>query len=221
MYQAGLSETLIQPNVTNTVNLLLQGNPATLNGLVYDAVDGSPLPGAVIEIRVSGTNILVRRVVSDGTGRYIVSGLPQGTFDVGAQLQNYKISTNTVFLSPGEVEGLNIPLSPFPATIIGTVADALTLTPIAGALVRLVIPNTDIEVGSVLTGADGTYTLSNIPEGQYTLTFSANAFASDVQSITLEENEVATINAFLDANPSTISGRVTAQGSGQGFKGLL
>lgn len=113
MYQAGLSETLIQPNVTNTVNLLLQGNPATLNGLVYDAVDGSPLPGAVIEIRVSGTNILVRRVVSDGTGRYIVSGLPQGTFDVAAQLQNYKISTNTVFLSPGEVEGLNIPLSPF------------------------------------------------------------------------------------------------------------
>ncbi|MFW0779053.1 carboxypeptidase regulatory-like domain-containing protein [Rossellomorea marisflavi] len=221
VYQAGLSETLIQPNVTNTVNLLLQGNPATLNGLVYDAVDGSPLPGAVIEIRVSGTNILVRRVVSDGNGRYIVSGLPQGTFDVGAQLQNYKMSTNTVFLSPSEVEGLNIPLSPFPATIIGTVADALTLTPIAGALVRLVIPNTDIEVGSVLTGADGTYTLSNIPEGQYTLTFSANGFASDVQSITLEENEVATINAFLDANPSTISGRVTAQGSGAGIQGAL
>ncbi|KML32346.1 carboxypeptidase regulatory-like domain-containing protein [Rossellomorea marisflavi] len=221
LFQVGMVETMIQPGVTNTVNIVLQGNPATLSGLVFDAVDGSPLPGTVIEVRMAGTNVLIRRVVTDGNGRYIISGLPEGTFDVVAQLQNYKINTNTVFLSTGESEILNIPLSPFPATITGTVLDAGTLLPISGALVTLVILNTDIQVASTLSGTDGRYTLGNIPEGSYTLIFSAEGYATDIQAVTLEENQTVTVDASLNANPSTLTGSVTAQGTGDSIQGAL
>ncbi|MEW4288285.1 carboxypeptidase regulatory-like domain-containing protein [Rossellomorea marisflavi] len=221
LYQTGFAETMILPNVTNTVNFSLQSNPATLSGLVFDAVDQSPLPGTVIEVRLAGTNILVRRVTSDENGRYIISGLPAGTFDVIAELQNYSLSTNTVFLSAGESEILNIPMRPFPATVTGTVYDAATQLPIAGALVRLLIQNTDIEVTSTLTSSDGTYSLGNIAPGQYNLIFSADGYGNVVRQITLEPNEVEVVDAFLDPNPATLTGRVFDQGTGISIQGAL
>ncbi|MCM2605594.1 carboxypeptidase regulatory-like domain-containing protein [Rossellomorea marisflavi] len=221
LYQAGFAETLIQSNVTNTVNLSLQPNPASLSGLVFDAVDGSPLPGTVIEVRLAGTNVLVRRVTSDENGRYIITGLPTGTFDVVAELQNYMITTNTIFLTAGESEVLNIPMQPFPATIRGTVVNAVTLAPISGALVKLVIANTDIEVTSILTSADGTYTLSNIAVGQYDVIFSASGYANVVVPVILEPNEVEVVDAFLDPNPGTLTGRVFDQVTGASIQGAL
>ncbi|MEW4224362.1 carboxypeptidase regulatory-like domain-containing protein [Rossellomorea marisflavi] len=221
LYQAGFAETLIQPNVTNTVNLSLQPNPATLSGLVFDGVDGSPLPGAVIEVRISGTNVLVRRVISDQNGRYIITGLPEGTFDVVTEIQNYMISTNTVFLTAGESEVLDIPLNPFPASLRGTVYDAVTLAPISGALVRLLIANTDIEVTSILTAADGTYTLSNIAAGQYDVIFSASNYGNFVVQVILEPNEIEVVDAFLDPNPATLRGRVFNLGTGANIQGAL
>ncbi|GLI84555.1 hypothetical protein ANABIO32_22650 [Rossellomorea marisflavi] len=221
LYQAGFAETLIQPNTTNIVNLFLQPNPATLSGLVFDAVDGSPLPGTVIEVRIAGTNVLVRRVIADENGRYIISGLPSGTFDVVAELQNYMITTNTVFLTAGESEVLDIPMHPFPAAVTGTVVNAVTLAPISGALVKLVIANTDIEVTSILTAADGTYTLSNIATGQYNLIFSAPGFSNVVIPVILEPNETEVVNAFLDPNPATLTGRVFDLGTGASIEGAL
>lgn len=221
LYQTGFAETMILPNVTNTVNFSLQSNPATLSGLVFDAVDQSPLPGTVIEVRLAGTNILVRRVTSDENGRYFISGLPAGTFDVIAELQNYSLSTNTVFLTAGESEILNIPMRPFPASVTGTVFDATTQLPIAGALVRLLIQNTDIEVTSTLTSSDGTYSLDNIAPGQYNLIFSAEGYGNAVSQVILVANEVEVVDAFLDPNPATLTGRVFDQRTGNGIQGAL
>jgi large repetitive protein len=220
-YQAEIIQATVQSNNTTILNFNLQGNPATLSGTVIDANTRAPLTGVIIEVRLSGTDILVRRVLTDENGNYLIEGLPQGTFDVTAQLENYAVSVNTVFLSANERERLNIELLPFPATIQGTVHDSVSLDPISGALVQVVIPNTDIVVESIITSSDGTYSIGNLPSGSYNVVISAENYANEIIPVILTPNETETVNALLDPNPATITGTVFNVQTGAGIEGAL
>ncbi|UTE75620.1 carboxypeptidase regulatory-like domain-containing protein [Rossellomorea sp. KS-H15a] len=220
-YQSLLQQVNILPNSTIVLDFNLLANPATLSGTVVDTITGSPLTGVIIEVYVSGTDILVRRVLTDENGNYLIEGLPQGTFDVKAQLQDYAISVNTVFLSPGESEELNIALVPFPATVQGTIRDAVTLDPISGALIKVVIPNTDIVVGSIITSSDGTYSIGNLPSGSYNVVISADGYATEVIPVILAPNGTETVNADLDPNPAGITGFVLNAQTTTGIQGAL
>ncbi|MBW3113649.1 carboxypeptidase regulatory-like domain-containing protein [Bacillus sp. MCCB 382] len=220
-YQSLIQQVNIQPNNTTVLDFNLLANPATLSGTVIDAITGSPLTGVIIEAYISGTDILVRRVLTDENGDYLIEGLPQGTFDIKAQLQDYAISVNTVFLSPGESEELNIALIPFPATVEGTVRDSATQVPISGALVKVVIPNTDIVVGSIITSSDGMYSLGNLPVGSYNVVITADGYASEVVPVILAPNEIETVNVDLDPNPAGITGFVLNTQTTTGIQGAL
>ncbi|QHE62502.1 hypothetical protein FHE72_16855 [Rossellomorea vietnamensis] len=220
-YQALLQQVTIQAGVSKMLDFDLLPNPAALLGTVVDAVTGSPLTGVMIEVYVSGSDILVNRVLTDENGNYVIEGLPQGTFDVKAQLEGYAINVNTVFLSPGETEELNIALTPFPATVLGTVLDNVTLNPISGALVKVVIQNTDIVVGSTLTSSDGTYSIGNLPSGSYNVVFTADGYGGAVIPVILVPNGIETVNVNLDPNPATISGTVVNAQSGTVITGAL
>lgn len=220
-YQSLIQQVNILPNSTKLLDFNLLANPATLRGTVIDAITGSPLTGVIIEVYVSGTDILVRRVLTDENGDYLIEGLPQGTFDVTAQLQDYAISVNTVFLSPGESEELNIALIPFPATVQGLIRDANTQEPISGALVKVVKPNTDIVVGSIITSSDGTYSIGNLPEGSYNVVISADGYSTVVIPVILVPNGTETVNADLDPNPAGITGSVLNAQTTVGIAGAL
>ena len=80
--------------------------------------------------------------------------------------------------------------------VLGTVFDA------AGAA----IPNADIVLENVATGvkssatgaSNGTYRISNVPIGQYTVTLSASGFTSAVmKNVQVELNKATTVNATL------------------------
>ncbi|WP_282137851.1 carboxypeptidase regulatory-like domain-containing protein [Rossellomorea aquimaris] len=220
-YQSEIVQTNIQPNSTTLLDFNLQGNPATLSGNIVDAFDQSPLTGVIVEVYLSGTDILVRRVLTDENGNYLIEGLPQGTFEVKAQLQDYAINVNTVFISPGDSEVLNVELVPFPATVQGTIRDADTFDLLSGALVQVVIPNTDIVVGSIITSSDGTYSIGNLPQGSYNVVISADGYATEVVPVILAPNGTETVNANLDPNPATISGEVLNAQSAAGIQGAL
>ncbi|MFI8687005.1 carboxypeptidase regulatory-like domain-containing protein [Rossellomorea sp. NPDC077527] len=220
-YQSLIQQVNIQPNSATVLDFNLLANPATLSGTVVDANTGSPLTGVIIEVYVSGTDILVRRVLTDENGEYLIEGLPQGTFDVKAQLQDYAISVNSVFLSPGESEELNIALIPFPATVQGTIRDAVIQDPISGALVKVVIPNTDIVVGSIITSSDGTYSIGNLPAGSYNVVISSDGYATAIVPVILVPNGTETVNADLDPNPAGITGTVFNAQTGVGIPGAL
>lgn len=220
-YQSLLQQVNIQPNSTFVLDFNLLANPATLSGTVVDAITGSPLTGVIIEVYVSGTDILVRRVLTDENGDYLIEGLSQGTFDVKAQLQDYAISVSTVFLSPGESEELNIALVPFPAMVQGTIRDAVTQDPISGALIKVVIPNTDFVVGSIITSSDGTYSIGNLPSGSYNVVISAEGYATEVIPVILVPNGTETVNANLDPNPAGITGSVLNAQTSAAIPGAL
>ena len=221
VYQSLIQQVNILANSTTLLDFNLLANPATLSGTVVDAITGSPLTGVIVEVYVSGTDILVRRVLTDENGNYLIEGLPQGTFDVKAQLQDYAINVNTVFLSPGESAELNIALIPFPATVQGTVRDTVTQIPISGALVKVVIPNTDIVVGSIITSSDGTYSLGNLPGGSYNVLISAVGYATEVIPVILAPNGTETVDADLDPNPAGFTGFVLNAQTATGIQGAL
>ncbi|MBM7553900.1 carboxypeptidase regulatory-like domain-containing protein [Thalassobacillus pellis] len=208
-YQAGIQTIEIAANDTTTLDFSLEENPATLSGTVTDFLTGAPLTGVIIEVRLGGTDILVRRTLTDENGNYLLEGLPSGTFDVVAQLTDYSIFVSTVVLSPTETEILDIVLTPSPATIQGTVVDAVTGNPISGALVTVVIPNTDIIVATIITGSDGTYTIGNLPNGNFDVVFSAQDFGNVVIPVILSPNETETINVSLTPDTATLLGVVS------------
>ena len=69
----------------------------------------------------------------------------------------------------GESKRLDVSLNPVPiqpASLSGQVVDADTSGPISGVLVQV------IDLVSTTTSSDGTYSITNIPPGTYTVRFS-------------------------------------------------
>ena len=70
---------------------------------------------------------------------------------------------------PGESKELNVGLQPLPvepASVFGQVTDSTTGLPIPGVLVEL------LGLTSTTTGPQGTYSITNITPGSYTVRFS-------------------------------------------------
>lgn len=97
-------------------------------------------------------------------------------------------------------------------TLAGTITDAATNAPIAGATVTL----TGAASRQLTTGADGKYS-SLLPVGDYQVAVSAFGYQSRTVSATVTKDATTTTNVALTAVPSvTVSGTVT-DGSGHGW----
>lgn len=97
-------------------------------------------------------------------------------------------------------------------TLAGTVTDAATGGPIAGATVAL----TGAADRELTTGPDGTFS-SLLPAGAYQVTVSAFGYQTRTLSATVTKDGTTTLDVALTAVPSvTVSGAVT-DGSGHGW----
>ncbi|MEU5909470.1 S8 family serine peptidase [Micromonospora sp. NPDC047527] len=97
-------------------------------------------------------------------------------------------------------------------TLAGTVTDAATGTPIAGATLTLTGPT----AREVTTGADGTYS-TQLPVGDYQVAVSAFGYGTTTKSATVTNRATTTLDVALTAVASVnITGAVT-DGSGHGW----
>ena len=92
-------------------------------------------------------------------------------------------------------------------SIAGTVTDAATGQPVAGAIVSM--PGI-----SVTTGGDGSYTLSTLPGGSYLITVSAYAYRTQTQTVSVTATQTTTQNFQLTELPRAIVSGTVTQGSG-------
>jgi len=88
-------------------------------------------------------------------------------------------------------------------TLSGTVTDASTATPLAGATVSL-------ESLSVVTNSTGNYSFTNVQPGTYTLTASDSGYQNDTESVGVTSGSTTTINVSLVGNNYAL--RVNAGG---------
>lgn len=81
-----------------------------------------------------------------------------------------------------------------PGTITGTVVDAQTGAPIAGAVITVQTTG----FGAV-TAADGTYTIPGVPPGSYTVQAAATGFQNAISPAVVPDGGTVTVNFSLSA----------------------
>jgi len=91
-------------------------------------------------------------------------------------------------------------------TLTGTVESAETSAPIPRANVTTSPPTQ-----SVLTAEDGTFSLDNIPTGNYTVTASKSDFGSRSVTVRVEEGQTSNASILLEPENSAESDSLSAQ----------
>ena len=166
-------------------------NSGQIVGQIGDG-SGGAIVGAQVSVRSDDTN-LVRRATSDGAGRYAISQLPLGSFEVTVEAAGFEtaqqaigvrggtaVSANFALKVAGVSESVQVPVSASVET--GTqgksVLTALQLQnlPASGRRIRslfLFTPATQVEPecgGFAISGQKGVYTNINVDGGDYTNT---------------------------------------------------
>jgi hypothetical protein len=155
---------------------ILAGPTGTLEGMVTEDGSGTPLAGALIEATLNVTT--TRTALTDASGQYIMTFVPEGTYDVTASLFGYLPQTvSGVDIISGTVTTQDFSLELAPShTVSGIVTDANTGWPLYAS----------IEVGgadipTVWTDpVDGSYSVL-LPE-DITYTLNVNAWVAGYES---------------------------------------
>ncbi|MGW7526028.1 MFS transporter [Streptomyces sp. NPDC054783] len=162
-----------------TCDLALSGTVA-LTGTVLDAVEGHPLPGALlVATDVRG------EVVSSGTsaadGAFVLADLVPGSYTLVVNAPGHRPAALPVDVAPGGAKACEIRLEPG-ARLHGVVSTA-TGRPLDDAKVTLLDSAGNV-VGTTITGSDGAYGFTDLDGGEYTVI--ASGYAPVAASVRLD-----------------------------------
>jgi thermitase len=183
--------------------------PGSITGSVTDAKDGSPIVGAQVS---DGT----RTATTDATGKYVITDVPPGTYQVVASKEGYETSFSAVSVLQGTTAVANFSLSQVivPGSITGSVTNAKDGSPIVGAAV------TDGNA-TALTDALGTYTIANVSPGTYQVVASKAGYQSSSLTVIVLSGATAVANFSMSQIilPGSITGSVTNAKNGSPIVG--
>ncbi|MCX6658135.1 MAG: carboxypeptidase-like regulatory domain-containing protein, partial [Euryarchaeota archaeon] len=161
----------VSENSTQYVTLVIFGG--SILGTVTTSLGGTMAP-------VKGANVTISSLgfstnVSPSSGAYQLDGIPAGTMSVTANASGYVPSSQDIVMPLGGNILLNFVLISQNGSISGHVYHSTLHTVLNNT-------NVSVRVGSftitVMSGSDGSYNLTNLPEGTYTLTAERDGFLS-------------------------------------------
>jgi hypothetical protein len=163
--------------------------------------EGNPIPNAEVTIVMAKGWNTDFKVQTDANGKFEIRNLPAGLYYIIAEAKGRaKVFAGKFEFEPEKVhDGILITL-PKAATIFGKVAAPKGKPVPAYAIVRTTEPNADLYLpaeGGVTNafarvGADGTYRLTNLAPGTYTLRLVVEGEVVDKVTVTVKEGETAT-----------------------------
>jgi hypothetical protein len=204
-YQSQTATSVVGGGSTATQNFALTSSASTLTGTVTDAVAGTPVSGATVSAGTASAS-------TNANGVFTITGLAPGTYTATASATGYAAQSASVTITAASTTTQNFALSPNPGTISGTVTDAATGAPIAGATVSY-------SGGSAITDGNGNYNFAAVSEGTYTLTASATGYQNQSGTVTLGPRGAATQNFALARPYGAITGTVTENVTGNPIAG--
>jgi uncharacterized surface anchored protein len=154
----------------------------SISGVVTDSATGLPIYNAMVT--ACRTNSCGTRAFTDSNGVYTIQNLTEGNYQVIANARNYRtkhyptpvavVSGQTTANIDFALVASNTPPPPAnPGTISGVVTDSTTGLPIAGAIV---VAHNRRFTKRAITGADGTYTITNLRAGNYRVSARADGY---------------------------------------------
>lgn len=154
----------------------------SITGVVTDASTAATVNGACVLTNSHATGTTKGYACSDVSGRYIVNGLPTGSFDLYFDGQRagylgrwYKDQTDStqstqVLVTVSAVTSNIDQALPLGGSITGTATDAVTHAAIATVCPQAVL-NTKVYYATSCGNATGSYTITGLPTGSYRVQF--------------------------------------------------
>lgn len=181
---------------------LQEGVP--LKGKVLDSETSQPVAGAMVYYPNPnwGTFAPLGVTTTTITGEYSFPRVSTGRLLTQASAQGYA-TARTRLRAPDDDSVIE--LQPGGASISGVTIDRLTGKPQGGARVWA---NAGYRISeSAISQADGTYTIENLPEGDYTV-YAVRGMKTEEQQIELNRNEAKTDIDFVLPASVLVSGQV-------------
>ena len=209
-------------------------SPGSISGTVTDNTNAALVGVPVYVCPQPGSSWQCVPTLTDGSGKYVISGLTPGVFTVtadgGSQFFAEKFYNNTydymlaapvTVLSGSETPNINFSLEPG-GKISGTVRDSGTSSPLAGILIAACNIVSSSQCGFAMTDNQGKYAV-NIPTGNYIITAmdGMNAYAQEFYNGVTDPASATPVSAIVGVNkgginfyldlvqPGAISGTVT------------
>ena len=201
----------------------------TIAGKVLYASGKTPAENVLVTVLLGTTKVGSARTRADGT--YEVEGLPNETFDMEVSLPGFTYQHAPPIKSVeagGRTEANFIIVEAPPGSISGRVTQPDGTTPITGAtvtatLTELTSKGETLEK-AVQTDEFGMYTISDLPNGDYKVTASAEGFVDQTYSpnITVKPgSDTPGVNFAMGATPGGVTGKVTRASDGSVVVGAL
>ncbi len=197
----------------------------SISGTVIDHGTGLPLTGVQVKASRWPTGEFVNADHTDHNGFYIIRGLPAGQYRVNTWLgslnyvaEYYDNTTSQNLATPVTVLEPTTPV-PVPvtdhidfglargATVAGTITEAATGNPIGNMQVNVSGINVSYGAGTQ-TLTDGTFRITGLPAGRYTVTAAGSGtnYARSQTTIEVAAGDVSTVNFGLRPG-ARLSGR--------------
>lgn len=186
-----------------------------IQGTVKDSTTNAPLAGVAITV----TGNTTANAITQADGTYKLTGLTPGSITVSASKSGYDSAGGTGTIVAGSILLFSPSLkpagttTPTPAGVTGQVLDAATQAPLAGVTVT-------VGAGGPTTtsGADGRFSITNIAEGSYPITFNLVGYSSKsltafLSGGTLSDLQIIKLSKSL--NTVVVIGKVTDVDSAQ------
>ena len=175
-------------------------------GQVTDAVTGAPIADATVVLAQGNTPI--DSITTNDQGAYAFQGVDCGDYIVAVQpVTGYENATpQQATVADGVTTQVDFSLTasaPTTGNITGTVSDADTGSPIAGATVAYgegTSPQDFTPIDSTTTGANGTYTFDDVEAGSYLVAATKTGYQPNATTATVVGGETATADIALTAS---------------------
>jgi len=199
-HTTGSSPVTVTAGANATQNFALVPTVGSIGGTVTDAQTAAGIVGASVTCTCGGS-------ATTGTGgTYSITNVTPGNYSVTFSAAGYVSGTvNSVVVSAGHTTTESLALTE-DGSITGQVTDSATHAAIAGATVTCTC-----QVGSATTNGSGSYSFLDVaPSSTYSMTFSANGYASQtVNNVVVTAGHATTESIALVAQPGGIGGNVT------------
>lgn len=202
-YQIASVGVTVTAGATTTIDISLLSAQGTISGHVQTALL-TPISGATIEV-IDGGNVIAS-TTTDTQGDYTVSGLAPITYTVRAVSPGYQTTTQSATVVAASITTADFTLLADVGAIKGTVTSS-SGAPISGT--RVVIVQGSTPIAETLTASDGSYRVSNIPPGSYTVEASATNFQTSIQGAVVETGIETTVDFVLQPAPGSLVGTVS------------
>ena len=188
---------------------------ATVYGVVTDGT--APLADATVKL-FDSAGLPYQHTMADASGAYTLSGIPAGTYSLGAVKDGYLLSDAAgVTLSAGATTQINLTCTADVSLSLGAIAGVLTVadplqgasTPLGGAKITL-----QDALGTTLavtyTAADGEFAFYDLADGVYTLLSNAEGYvASSTMTAAIADGSIANVTMSMVVDSRTYNGTVS------------